>query len=365
MFNSGEFFVVIVVLYLGLSSMPQRYFGNVFGLSNLVAVSYLFSWYLTAVLVIFSLVLWSLLLFLKLSVGKNGIKKQIAALILVLLSALTLSLCFLDDLIRFFNFSRDLDTAWSFKFFTLVGSSYLALRIWDCSQAVLQYEKLLNPLVLSGYLLPFFMVMAGPIASYSSYCKSISSPTRSVKWPDFVDCVYLISLGFFLKYFLAEGFKLIIVGLDGTWQFENVFDTWLFLVFVFFEFSGYSLIAFGVGKLLGISTPKNFDRPYFAKTVGEFYRRWHISLGSFVARNLFNPISIYLMRTDLAKSEKTIFLSNLFALIVCFSFTGLWHHVSWEFLAWGILLGFIIAVENHLLSSLILKSFYKTQIDTR
>jgi D-alanyl-lipoteichoic acid acyltransferase DltB (MBOAT superfamily) len=115
------------------------------------------------------------------------------------------------------------------------------------------------------------------------------------------------------------------------------------LVYLFFDFAGYSLIALGIGRLCGIPTPVNFDRPFASATVTEFWTRWHISLGAIVRNNLYLPLQIALVRRLGIRHSAAI---AFFTTSASFAFVGLWHRLSPMFLVWGLLLGLAMAIEK-------------------
>jgi D-alanyl-lipoteichoic acid acyltransferase DltB (MBOAT superfamily) len=103
---------------------------------------------------------------------------------------------------------------------------------------------------------------------------------------------------------------------------------WLYL-----DFSAYSDIAVGIGRLIGVPAPENFNRPYLARNMIEFWERWHISLSQFIRRNVFIPIQMTLMRRS--EGEHPLLISS-FAFTVAFLLCGLWHSIGWVWLAWGL-----------------------------
>lgn len=108
---------------------------------------------------------------------------------------------------------------------------------------------------------------------------------------------------------------------------------------VYFDFSGYSMMAIGLGQMLGFSFPKNFDFPYIAKSMTEFWRRWHITLGSWFREYLYIP---------LGGNRHGNFRTNLNLLIV-WTVTGFWHGASWNFVLWGVYFGVLILLEKMVL----------------
>ena len=105
---------------------------------------------------------------------------------------------------------------------------------------------------------------------------------------------------------------------------------------IYFDFSGYSDMASGLGKMLGFEFPKNFDHPYISKSVSEFWRRWHITLGSWFRSYVYIPLGGN--RCGAAKTYRN--------LIIVWALTGLWHGASWNFVLWGLYFGLLIIIER-------------------
>jgi D-alanyl-lipoteichoic acid acyltransferase DltB (MBOAT superfamily) len=108
----------------------------------------------------------------------------------------------------------------------------------------------------------------------------------------------------------------------------NLNFLWLYL-----DFSAYSDVAVGLGRLMGSATPENFNRPYLARNVVDFWERWHISLSLFIRRNIFFPIQLGLMRWT--EGARPLLISS-FAVTVSFLLCGLWHNFLISWLAWGL-----------------------------
>ena len=122
------------------------------------------------------------------------------------------------------------------------------------------------------------------------------------------------------------------------------------IVYVFFDFAGYSKIARGLGLLYGIPTPINFNAPILATSVTDFWVRWHMSMGQFVRRNLFTPIQLKLVR---AAGVKWAPAASIVTMVVSFGFVGLWHRLSWTWFLWGISMGVLMAGEKFIQTYLI------------
>jgi D-alanyl-lipoteichoic acid acyltransferase DltB (MBOAT superfamily) len=215
---------------------------------------------------------------------------------------------------------------------SVVGFSYVALRLVEVGRAVRDGRHPAPDLAATvNYLLPFHMIAAGPIQSYDEFAaqpgvQPALGPARSL------GALERIATGMFKKYILANLLEqLFMTGFraGGAYTLFEVQVTYLWL---YLDFSAYSDIAVGVGRLIGVATPENFDRPYLARNVIDFWERWHISLSQFIRRNVFIPTQLALMRRTGGGSP---LLVASVAFTVSFLLCGLWHGLSWPWLAWG------------------------------
>lgn len=129
----------------------------------------------------------------------------------------------------------------------------------------------------------------------------------------------------------------------------SVLTAWIgilaFTFQIYFDFSGYSDMAIGLGKMLGFHFPKNFDYPYTSRSISEFWRRWHITLGSWFRSYVYIPLGGN--RGGTARTVKN--------LLIVWMLTGLWHGASWNFIIWGLYLGIIIVLERLFLRDILEK----------
>jgi len=217
---------------------------------------------------------------------------------------------------------------------TAIGFSYVALRVIEVARGV--YERRHPPPDLAStinYLFPFHMLAAGPIQAYDEFAAQPSIP-QPLSTSESLAAMERIASGVFKKYVLGQGIQqLLLTGFHarGPYMFLEMQLTYIWL---YLDFSAYSDIAVGIGRLIGVATPENFNRPYLARNVIDFWERWHISLSMFIRRNIFFPIQIALMRrTD----SRAPLLVASFSFIVSFLVCGLWHQISWVWVAWGLL----------------------------
>ncbi len=221
--------------------------------------------------------------------------------------------------------------------------SYAVLRLVDAARAVRAGARLMDPLALLGFLFPFHMLMAGPIGVYRDHLRADDAPVELPGFALLLERVDLVVSGLFSKLVLAEGLRVFAFGLDGPLRSSGLADSLLLFAYLFFDFAGYSLVALGIGRLLGVPTPVNFDRPWRAASLTDFWQRWHASLGAFVRAHVFVPLQLRLVRAYGVRRAAAV---GLVALVVSFGFVGLWHRLDWRFLVWGLGMGAALALEK-------------------
>jgi D-alanyl-lipoteichoic acid acyltransferase DltB (MBOAT superfamily) len=214
----------------------------------------------------------------------------------------------------------------------VTGFSYVALRLVDVGRAVIDGRHRPPDLASTiNYLLPFHMLAAGPIQAYDDFIAQPEVPPALTARQSLAFLERIVS-GLFKKFVLANYIdRLFLTGFHGHGPYfllEMQFNyLWIYL-----DFSAYSDVAIGLGGLMGVATPENFNRPYVSRNVIEFWERWHISLSQFIRRNLFIPIQLALVRrTD---GRLPLFSASV-AFGVSFLLCGLWHSISLPWLAWG------------------------------
>jgi D-alanyl-lipoteichoic acid acyltransferase DltB (MBOAT superfamily) len=215
---------------------------------------------------------------------------------------------------------------------TTIGFSYVALRLVEVGRAVFERRHRAPSLTwLIDYLLPFHMLSAGPIQSYDEFVAQPDSPPP-LSPAGALRAFERIAAGMFKKFILAnllEAAFLTSFRSHGPYFF---LEMQLSYIWLFLDFSAYSDIAVGIGTLIGIATPENFNRPYLARNIIDFWERWHISLSQWIRRNLFIPIQLALVRRTGGRHPLPI---ASFAFAVSFLACGIWHGIGLNWLAWG------------------------------
>ncbi len=226
------------------------------------------------------------------------------------------------------------------SFFTFQAISYVI----DVYRGNTQVQK--NPFYLGLYIAFFPQLIAGPIVRYHTIAEQIGERTITVE--KFTDGVRRFCTGFAMKVLIANQMSVIAdaaFDLSGNPASLSVGLAWLgalaYSLQIFFDFAGYSSMAIGLGKMFGFDLPENFNFPYISKTVTEFWRRWHMSLGQWFRDYVYFPMGG--SRVD----KKYKLVRNLFVVWVL---TGVWHGANWTFIAWG--LGYFVLLTIEKLTNL-------------
>ena len=216
------------------------------------------------------------------------------------------------------------------SFYTFQILSYIIDLYWE----KIDVQK--NPLDLLLYISMFPQLIAGPIVRYSTIAAEIRE--RHVSIVDFSEGFTRLSIGLAKKVILANNLSTIVDAFFGKANPEiSVAGTWyaviVYAMQIYFDFSGYSDMAIGMGRMLGFHFDENFRHPFLCKDISEFWQRWHISLGTFF-RDYLLYVPIF------GKRRK---YGGLFLVWFC---TGLWHGASWNFVIWGLYFGIFIFIEQ-------------------
>ena len=218
------------------------------------------------------------------------------------------------------------------SFFTFQAISYIIDCAWETVQVQRSFKKFLL------YLSLFPQLIAGPIVRYSVVEHEIDN--RSVSINDMCEGGMRVVIGLAKKVIIANNLYAIVTNFFGSdISGLSVLGTWYTVIayslYVYFDFSGYSDIAIGLGRIFGFHFDENFRHPFVCKTIAEFWQRWHISLGSFFRD--------YLLYVPIFGQNRKYF--SLFLVWFC---TGMWHGASWNFILWGLYFGFFIFFEQKL-----------------
>ena len=219
------------------------------------------------------------------------------------------------------------------SFYTFQSISYLV----DVYRRESPAQRRFGDLLL--YISMFPQLIAGPIVRYNTIAREIRQ--RHVSWNDVADGSFRFLVGLGKKVILANQLSEVSDQfLAGNLAELSTAGAWVgllaFTLQIYFDFSGYSDMAIGIGRCLGFHFKENFDHPYCCNSITDFWRRWHISLGSFFRDYLYIPMG---------GNRRHQF----FNILVVWFLTGMWHGPSWNFIFWGLYFGLIVALEKYTL----------------
>jgi alginate O-acetyltransferase complex protein AlgI len=219
------------------------------------------------------------------------------------------------------------------SFYTFHGLSYIT----DVYRGTTQPQRKLTDLGL--YMSFFPQLIAGPIVRYKDVSDQITNRSLSAKM--FNSGMYRFIIGLGKKVFIANTLALLADNCFSIPSKELEMTTaWIgiaaYTFQIYFDFSGYSDMAIGLAQCFGFKFKENFNFPYLAESIKDFWRRWHISLSSWFKDYVYIPLG----------GNKNGKLKTYRNLIIVFFLTGLWHGASWNFIIWGFFHGFFIVIET-------------------
>ncbi len=199
-----------------------------------------------------------------------------------------------------------------------------------------------NPLTLGTYVTLFPQLIAGPIVRYGDVAQQLER--RNENLTDFSSGIMLFLFGLGKKVLLANP-------MGNLWNMlqmqQGTLPAWMgiaaYSLQIYFDFSGYSDMARGLGRMFGFEFLENFNYPYISRSITEFWRRWHISLSSWFKEYVYIPLGGN--RRGLAR--------QIINILVVWSLTGLWHGASWNFVLWGLYYGVLLIIEKSFLLRLL------------
>lgn len=221
------------------------------------------------------------------------------------------------------------------SFFTFQSVSYL----FDVYYGKMKQERSLTNYVLFVSFFP--QVTSGPISKANELIPQIDSPkpfcytqaTKGLQW---------LLWGMFLKVVVADRLGLCVDTIYGNYKYYSGASLLLASIFytlqIYGDFAGYSFMAIGIAKTLGINLINNFERPYFSQSVTEFWRRWHISLSRWLKDYVYIPLG----------GSRCSQLRSYMNIMVTFLVSGIWHGANWTFMIWGAMHGMVQVIEKWL-----------------
>ncbi len=222
------------------------------------------------------------------------------------------------------------------SFYTFQIISYVA----DVSRGTVPAQK--NLVDLAAYIAMFPQLIAGPIVRYADVRGALQS--RYTTRHDLAAGLGRFVVGLSKKVLLANTLYALITEFKAAEQ-RTVLFCWLYaaayVLHLYFDFSGYSDMAIGLGRVLGFHFPENFDYPYISRSAAEFWRRWHITLGAWFRDYVYIPLGG-------SRVSRARWVCNIG---IVWALTGLWHGAAWNFVAWGMLFAVLLLAEKFWLGS--------------
>jgi alginate O-acetyltransferase complex protein AlgI len=344
LFNEQGFLFIFLPFVLFLLSILRKITKqNGWGLALVVGCSFFFygfhNWYYLPLL-LGSICFNFLLGILILKLASNGKRKICLAFgVFVNLGALGVYK-YANFFLGSFGLTPFLDVALplAISFFTFQQIAYLV----DLKRGLLPQPSFLH----YSFFVSFFpQLIAGPIVRAQNILpqlrnKTLGSVTNEQFWAGFC----LFSMGLFKKTCLADGIKPLaeaVFSFPNNALFLSISEAWIgvlaFGLQIYFDFSAYSDMAIGLGLLFGLKLPINFNSPYKAVSVIEFWRRWHITLSEFLRDYLYKPLG----------GNRSGIMKAMLNVMIVMSLGGLWHGAGWTFIIWGVFHGVLISL-NHL-----------------
>lgn len=190
------------------------------------------------------------------------------------------------------------------------------------------------------YVSMFPQLVAAPIVCYGDIEKQLTA--RKISGRKLGQGAMLFIIGLSKKAVLANTLGKIFEEISSTSASNlTVLMAWLgcitYAFQIYFDFSGYSDMAIGLGRMFGFEFKKNFDVPYISKSITEFWRRWHISLSSWFREYVYIPLG----------GNHVTISRNIVNLLIVWMLTGMWHGAAWNFIVWGIYYGVVLVLEKY------------------
>ena len=196
-----------------------------------------------------------------------------------------------------------------------------------------------DPIAFGAYVALFPQLIAGPIVRYVDVARELENRTTTLE--DAMAGIRRFLIGLGKKILLANQLGLLTEIFRDSSE-KSILFHWMyaiaFMLHIYFDFSGYSDMAIGLGRIFGFHFIENFNYPYLSKSVTEFWRRWHMSLGSWFRAYAYIPLG----------GNRASKMRWVFNILVVWMLTGLWHGASWNFVLWGLLFAVVLLIEKWL-----------------
>ena len=363
MILDSTFWLISFVAVIALS-VPRLRRAWTFGAINLVVLALWVGWRIPLAAVGFTVLFWLSL------VAALAVRRRLSAPWgrIVVTPVSLLPLCVAGALFLFNKWNQSLALSHApggtgpeelLGIAAALGLSYVFLRCCDATHStVWKGLPLVGPLALSGYLFPFHMLLSGPINRYDEHVGMDRHREAGPCFARWLEIVNHITTGLLYKFVLADYLRTIWFGPGEPLRSAGWADTAVLFAYIFFDFAGYSRIALGIGLALAVPTPQNFRSPFGSSSLTDFFTRWHMSLGTFVQRNIYTPLQLYSVRRW---GIRRAGLTSLCALLLAWIFVGLWHRLSIGFLLYGVGMAALVALEKYVRDKALKKPWARTR----
>lgn len=343
-FNSVAFLVflpVVVTVYWLLPHRGRKYW--------LLAASYFFYGYWNPIFLFLLLFSTAVDYFCSLGQDRYREEKRIRKLLLLTSIVMNLGLLFSFKYLDFFGETvNSLCAALSIPYrvpalnlILPVGISFYTFQSMSYTIDVYRgdYPAEKDPILFALFVTYFPQLVAGPIESPGNLLPQLKKE-RQLNWDDFSAGIRLLLCGFFRKCVVADFCGIFVNRVFSGLEKANALAIFcagaLFCIQMYCDFAGYSEIAAGSARLMGVRLMRNFDRPYLSQSYTEFFRRWHISLNRWFTSYVYIPLGGN-------KKGKLVKIRNT---IIVFALCGLWHGARWTYVLWGLYAAFWLCVES-------------------
>ena len=234
-------------------------------------------------------------------------------------------------------------TNWTLKHLLLpLGISFFSFQqlsyLIDVYKGETKDYSLLN---FSLFVTFFPQLIAGPIVLHSEIMPQFDDKEKQkLNWDNIASGIFMFSMGFFKKLVIADSFAIWATNGFDSISSLTFYQAWFislsYTIQIYFDFSGYSDMAVGIGKIFNIDLPANFLSPYKATSISEFWRRWHITLGRALSTYVYKPLG----------GNRKGRVKTYINLLLTFLVSGLWHGAAWTFVFWGLLHGIASVIDR-------------------
>ncbi len=270
--------------------------------------------------------------------SKKPLKTLFTALSCVISVGLLVYCKYADFFIKNFNALTGLSIP-LLKIVLPIGISFYTFQILsyniDVARGTVSAQK--NPINLGAYVAMFPQLIAGPIVRYSDIAEQLENRTHSIEKVSLGARRFIIGLA--KKVLIANRLGELISVFKASGD-RSVIFVWLYAIaysiHIYFDFSGYSDMAIGLGKIFGFDFPENFNYPFISKSATEFWRRWHMTLGSWFRDYVYIPMG----------GNRVSKPRWLFNILTVWLLTGFWHGADWNFIVWGLMFAVLLMAEK-------------------